>query len=267
MFRPRQAGFSMIELMIALLVGLFMLGGISILMQDNKRTSVEQNQLSKLQDYERVAMTIITDVIQQGGYFPDPTTNTAASMFSTSAVLYGGSEYANQVGFTTNGQVIFGYHNVTSPINVLSSSDTIEVLFITASGDGILNCFGQSNTTGANKSEADYFFTFNGQLWCENEVPTATPLVGDGYYSGISNPVNITSMQILYGVNSAGTSNSVDTYKNAAQMTSADWTNLISVQVTLTFTNPLYSASNPGQPQTVSISRVISVMNQTGIGV
>jgi hypothetical protein len=73
-------------------------------------------------------------------------------------------------------------------------------------------------------------------------------------------------MQILYGVNSAGTaSNGVDTYKNAAQMTSADWSNLISVQVTLTFTNPLYSASNPGQPATVSISRVISVMNQTGI--
>jgi len=257
----------MIELMIALLIGLFLLGGISIMVQDNKRTSLEQNQLSKLQDYERVAMTIITDVIQQGGYFPDPTTNSAASMFSTSAVLYGGSEYANQVGFTTNGQVIFGYHNVTSPINVLSTSDSIEVLFITASGDGILNCFGQSNTTGANKSEADYFFTFNGQLWCENEVPTATPLVGDGYYSGVSNPVNITNMQILYGVNSAGTSNSVDTYKNAAQMTSADWTNLISVQVTLTFTNPLYSASNPGQPATVSISRVISVMNQTGVGV
>jgi type IV pilus assembly protein PilW len=265
-FRARQAGFSMIELMIALLIGLFLLGGISIMVQDNKRTSSSQVALSKLQDYERVAMTMLTDVIQQGGYFPDPTSNSASTLFQPTNVLYGGSEYASQVGFTTNGQVIFGYHNVTSPINVLSSSDSIEVLFVTASGDGILNCFGQSNTTGANKSEADYFFTFNGQLWCENEVPTATPLVGDGYGSGASNPVNITSMQILYGVNSAGTaSNGVDTYKNAAQMTSADWSNLISVQVTLTFTNPLYSASNPGQPATVSISRVISVMNQTGI--
>jgi type IV pilus assembly protein PilW len=255
----------MIELMIALLIGLFLLGGISIMVQDNKRTSMSQGQLSKLQDYERVAMTIITDVIQQGGYFPDPTTNSAASMFPTSAVLYGGSEYANQVGFTTNGQVIFGYHNVTSPINVLSSSDSIEVLFATASGDGILDCFGQSNSTGAVKVNANYFFTFNGQLWCENSVPTAVPLVGDGYSSGAANPVNIISMQILYGVNSTGTATNVDTYKNAAQMTSADWSNLISVQVTLTFNNPLYSASNPGQPATVSISRVISVMNQTGI--
>ncbi len=52
-------------------------------------------------------------------------------------------------------------------------------------------------------------------------------------------------MTIFYGVkaNAAATGNSVDTYMTAAQLngTPALWSNVISVQVALTFTNPLYA--------------------------
>ena len=41
------------------------------------------------------------------------------------------------------------------------------------------------------------------------------------------------------------------------------WGNVITVQVQLTFTNPLY-VPNQGQPQTISIQRVVGVMNQSG---
>jgi hypothetical protein len=51
---------------------------------------------------------------------------------------------------------------------------------------------------------------------------------------------------------------------NATQVTAAGlWSSVITVLVQLTFTNPLYVA-NQGQPQTVSIQRVVGVMNQTG---
>src|ERR1700734_1114330 len=75
----RQRGFTLIELMIALLIGLFLLGGLMTLVQDNRRSFSTQNQLSQLQDAERVAVTIMTDVIQAAGYFPDPTSNPAPS--------------------------------------------------------------------------------------------------------------------------------------------------------------------------------------------
>jgi len=254
----------MIELLIALLIGIFMLGCLSIMVQDNKRTSNSQNALMKLQDYERVAMTMMTDVIQQAGYFPNPNTNTAASMFGLQDVLYG-SYYANQIGFATAGQFLYGYHNVPNPINVLANSDSINIRFETQNGDGVLNCFGGTNTTGANKINANFFFTFNGQLWCENETPTAYYLVGDEQNTNDPNPVYVESLQILYGVNSAGTASNVDSYKNAAQMSSTDWLNVISVRITLTLSNPLFSSSIPNQPAYVSISRTVSVMNQTGI--
>ena len=50
----------------------------------------------------------------------------------------------------------------------------------------------------------------------------------------------------------------------AAQVTPALWNDIISVQVTLTFTNPLYAANPAKQPPTITIQRVIGVMSQTG---
>ena len=51
---------------------------------------------------------------------------------------------------------------------------------------------------------------------------------------------------------------------NATQVNAAGlWGSVISALVQLTFTNPMYAA-NQGQPQTLSIQRVIGVMNQTG---
>jgi prepilin-type N-terminal cleavage/methylation domain-containing protein len=39
----RQNGFTMIELMVALLIGVFLLGGMTMMVEDNKRTFVNQS--------------------------------------------------------------------------------------------------------------------------------------------------------------------------------------------------------------------------------
>jgi hypothetical protein len=46
-------------------------------------------------------------------------------------------------------------------------------------------------------------------------------------------------------------------------MNPADWTNVICVKVTLTFTNPL-AAAQPGQPATIPFTRVVTVMSRAG---
>jgi len=58
--------------------------------------------------------------------------------------------------------------------------------------------------------------------------------------------------------------NTVDTYLNASQMVAANWNNVITVAVTLTFTNPIYVAGG-GQPQTITFQRVVGVMGKAGI--
>ncbi len=233
----RQRGFTMVELMIALLIGLFLMGGLIGLLQSNKRAFSSQNQLSQLQDSERLAMTMLNDVIQQAGYFPDPTLNTASSTLPAS-------------GSWTLGQFIVGTANAAAP------GDTISVRYSTANLDGILNCTGGSNTTGANATYINMFSVIvNGsgvsQLVCTLNG-TAYPLVK-----------NVTNLQVLYGINNSGSGNNVDTYMTSAQVVAAAaWNKVISAQVTLTFNNPLYGT--PGQLQYVSIVRKISLMSQTG---
>ena len=62
-----QRGFTLIELMIALLIALFLIGGLLTLVQAMKSTSISQSGMSQLQDNERMAMTLMTDVIQSTG--------------------------------------------------------------------------------------------------------------------------------------------------------------------------------------------------------
>jgi type IV pilus assembly protein PilW len=223
--------------MVALLIGLFLLGALLIIVQTNKRVFVNQNQLAQLQDGERMALTVISDVLQSAGYFPDPTTNTLAMTLTQSLPF-------------AVGQSVYGVSSGTP------AGDQLYVRYMTTGGDGILNCSGQSNPIGGpNTLYVNMFQVVNGQLVCT---------MNGTQYNLVS---GVTNMTIQYGVkaNAVAPGNNVDTYMTAAQVNAAGlWDNVIAALVQVTFTNPMYVPGQTGQPATVSIQRVISVMNQTG---
>jgi type IV pilus assembly protein PilW len=223
--------------MVALLIGLFLLGALLIIVQTNKRVFVNQNQLAQLQDGERMALTVISDVLQSAGYFPDPTTNTLAMTLTQSLPF-------------AVGQSVYGVSSGTP------AGEQLYVRYMTTGGDGILNCSGQSNPIGGpNTLYVNMFQVLNGQLVCT---------MNGTQYNLVS---GVTNMTIQYGVkaNAVAPGNNVDTYMTAAQVNAAGlWDNVIAALVQVTFTNPMYVPGQTGQPATVSIQRVISVMNQTG---
>jgi type IV pilus assembly protein PilW len=239
-----QRGFTLLELLIALFIGLFLLGALLTIVQTNRAVFGNQTQLALLHDSERMATTLMTDVIQSAGYFPDPTTNTSALLIPAAPF--------------TSGQSMAGTYSAAVP------GDTISVRYLTAPGDGILNCSGQSNTNAVGSPPAMYVNTFqilNGQLVCTMNG-TQYNLVSGATNS--STALGVTNMSVLYGVKIlAGAGNNVDTYLNASQMLPIYWGSVVSVLVTLTFTNPLYVAGT-AQPATISIQRVIDVMSQVG---
>lgn len=249
MIRPRRAarGFTFVEIMIAIALGLFLIGGLLTLVQAMRRTSTNQSGLSQLQDNERMAMQLITDVVQSTGYFTNPLANTAASSFPAGA--YGSSN------FTFAGQALVGQTNAGVPDIITSRYQTGG----TVAGDNAINCTGNSSTTPASFVNqitvgANNYLTCT--LWVNNGPPTTVALVP-----------GITNMQILYGVqtgNGAAT-NSADTYLNATAVTAGNyWSQVKSVQVTLTFLNPMFG--QPGQPnQIVNFTRTIAVMYKTGV--
>jgi type IV pilus assembly protein PilW len=236
----RQHGFTLVELMIAILISVFLVGGLMTMVQSNRRSFYSQNQLAQLQDSERLAVNMITDIVQTAGYFPDPTTYTAQSTMPaiTTPVTM------------ASGQYVMGTEGSAAPA---LGGDVIYIRFATKPSDGILNCAGTSNSTGATAAYLNKFsVNGSGQLVC-NMNGTDYPLV-----SGVRN------MQVTYGINSAGTGNNVDEYLIATGMT-GNWNKVISVIITLTFNNPLYVAAGAGQPQYLTITRNINVMNQVGL--
>jgi type IV pilus assembly protein PilW len=258
----KQQGFTMVELMVAVLIGLFLLGGLGILVFDNKRAFVGQGSLAQLQDGERMASTIMTDVIQTTGYFPNPQQNTAANLISAASP-------PSVLVAMNAGQGVTGLTGATL------QGDSITVRYATNNHDGILLCNGNDNETG---SQAYYANTFSvvvnasnvSQLVCNlstnGGAPVAYPLVN-----------NVQSLTIMYGVNSAGIANNVDSYMTASAVTANNfWSNVVSVQLTITFLNPLVAnnGTNAGSnvagqgtysSATIPFNRTIALMNKTGI--
>ena len=241
--RRHQHGMTLIEILIAMGISLFLLGGLFTIVGNTRRVYGAQNQMAQLLDDERMAMTMISDVIQNSGYFPNPTIYTAAGLFPAVGA------------FTTVGQSIVGTHPSTA-----APGDTITLRFATASGDGMINCTGGTNTSGAPALYTNKFsIDAAGNLACSLNGAAATPLV-----SGLTN------LQILYGVKTDFSLNNgaVDSYLTASEMlVAANWANVICVKITLTFANPLYNAVTPGLniPQTISFTRVVGVMRDTGV--
>jgi type IV pilus assembly protein PilW len=246
--RVAQRGFTLIEILIALLIGLFLLGALLAIVQANRHAFFDQSQLGQLHDSERMAMSLMADVIQSAGYFPDPTSN-------TSGLLIAGPAPSPAPAFIA-GQAITGVAGTTPP------GASITVRYVTAPNDGILNCSGLSNTGATNVVYVSTFKVMGGQLVCIMNGQQFNLVSGIGNSTTTS---GITNMKVLYGVkaNTAATGNNVDSYLTADLMTSTNWNSVISVVITLTFTNPLYTGTAP-QPATFDVTRTISVMNQVG---
>lgn len=251
----RIRGFTLVELMIAIVIGLFITGGLLTLVQAMKRTTVTQAGLSNLQDNERMAMSLITNVVQSAGFYPNPMTNSTTTQFP--AVATGVNYTANQT--LAAGQTLSGTHSASAP------GDALVARYATLGGDTVLSCTGATSSVAKSWTATLSIDTTNNNnnLQCivyDSVLGTTSiiPLV-----NGVEN------MQVLYGVKTSGSTlyNSADTYLTATQVQAGSyWPAVKSVKVTLSFTNPL--KGQPGQTTvgtTIQLTRVITVMNATGV--
>lgn len=235
-----QRGYSLIELSVAILIAIFLLGGLFSILQTTRKTSTNQTLLAQLQDDQRIAMIILQETAQTAGYYPTPLTTSAITAFPVAG------------SFTQAGQSIVGATNTTS-----SFGDTFTVRYMSDGTSAVMGCLGTYDSTAGNTHTYQFLVqadpsSTTSSLYCSMDGGTAVALV-----PGVS------SMTLQYGVDTTGNATGINAYIPTASMAAANWLNIYSIQLTLNFTNPLYG--QPGQTNaSLPFSRVVNLMARTG---
>ncbi|MFO1224794.1 MAG: PilW family protein [Burkholderiaceae bacterium] len=240
----RQAGLSLVELMVAITIALFILAGVSMVFVNMKKAFTSQDGLAQLQDTERFAMTALIDSIESAGYFADPVT------FTTASALPADAGYA--YGAFGAGQGIVGQAGATA-----TTPDTISTRYQSSGSDGLMDCLGNTYAVSTLIYNT-YGISGSNELQCSVRsvntvtgvatVIAATPLV-----SGVS------LLKVSYGVNTGVTadSGSADSYVTAAAVT--DWSAVRTARLSVDFVNPY--AAEPGQSAAVRWMQTVNLMN------
>lgn len=259
-FLHRQHGYTLVELMIAVLISLFLLGGLVTLVMGTRRTSSTQSQLTQLQEGERMGMTVMANVIQQAGYFPDATTNTVNKMAAETSSIISSSSFVT-------GQPLLGTYSAAAP------GDVIAVRYVAPKKDTaglvantVISCDGTTNTDTASVHTFTNLFqvvTVSGTTYLQCVFSI------DGVVTSTVNLVpGLQMLQVWYGVTRTpnGVDTNVNTYVTATNMTAADWNNVTAVKIRLTFQVPRYGSTG-GQysAATQYVERVIGIMSRTGV--
>jgi type IV pilus assembly protein PilW len=223
-------GFALVELMVALTLGLLLLLGLATIFSSMNQSYVVRQNLSSVQDNQRMAMLFVSTSIRSAGFYPNPASTNPATQFPA-------------VGSFAAGQTLVGAGGN-------AGADTFGTRFTASGGTAIQGC---SASLVANDVYTDAFSVSGGYLTCtETDNTAGTPAVTVNLIAGLS------GMNVLYGVDVSG-SGSVTEYLTGDQVTAGSyWGNVLTAQVTLLFINPL--ANQPGQPTTVSLTQTVPYM-------
>lgn len=220
-----QRGLSLIELLIAMVIGLFLLAGITSSYLHSKKSSVYQDQYSLIEDNGRIALEIMSKTIQHTGYGSNRGIPISPSKFIQDRPINRTCQGADTSVLDSN---IFPVDSTLDSV----SGDSLGVVYL---GDNEIStdCSGgtlpASCQVGTSTSEAAkiystfYLDTTNSILKCVGSRDTVEHDIADG----------VENMQILYGVNTDDSSDrSVERYVNADDMGGL-WNNVTSVQIAL----------------------------------
>ncbi len=206
----RQRGFGLIEIMIALVVGLILTAGVIQIFAANKQTYRMLDAEGGVQENLRFGMEILGRYLRIAGYRDDPT----ISMDSAFPAVPAGAPV--DLGFTTAGQVVSGSDN--------------DIIFRYLADGSARTCTGNLPNSG---EMVNMRLFLNGtDLRCRAEVLdlTTSPITEQ---SDQTEPLvsDITNLLFRYGIDTDG-DGTANRYDRAAGVT--DWNQVVSVRMTLT---------------------------------
>ena len=248
----KQSGFSLVELMVALTIGLVLLAGLGSVFVSMQNSYSLQQKMSTTQNNELLAMSFLQFAVRNAGAFQSPLSSSPSILFPAIAA----SAVNNPLGgaFVAS-QALTGTGAGGSP-----GTDTFSVRFVADPNGANQGC---SAALTASDVYTDTFSVSGGYLICTETDVTA----------GVSATVNliggVQGLSILYGLDPAGTGSETE-YMTASQVSAAGYWPSASlpgivktVTATVTFTNPLYVNASSGPfatHPTVTVQQTIPYM-------
>lgn len=244
----RQRGMSVIELMVSMLIGLFLMAGIIQLFIGTKNTYRQVDASARIQENARFALDFLGNGIRMAGYVdrPDIYLQNLAGMTAfpaqnTAEVAVQSNAVANlQTVLTGTATSYFAANQVVSGVNnatlagAASSRDELLVRYM-GNADGLTtDCRGQGATAANTALVVRYFVDANNNLRCASSLAVAgaagalAAAAGDVLVEGVED------MQVLFGV--ATTDGRVERYYDAAALnalTADNRARVVSVKVCL----------------------------------
>jgi type IV pilus assembly protein PilW len=252
----RQSGFTLVELMVSITIGLILLAGIVQVFLANKQAFKLQQGVSRGQESGRTSMFLLSRTVRQAGYYQlDPN--------------FGGVQKTTLFPAATP--------RIEGTDGGGSNPDTLVIRFQGHKDGSMLDCLGRPVTCLGNADcEANPFggvivtntfalgatdpVTGSRALTCRRDIPDANPAVADNPAPKLIE--GVTSFQVLYGVDTVDDGITVvDQYVTADDVT--DWARVLSVQITLV-TNSVEkvdAAAATGKLVTQTYSQTITLRN------
>ena len=238
--RSRQAGFTLVEMMVAMTIGLVVIFGMTATFVNLKSTFKSQDSLGQLQDNERLALTFLTTAVNEAGYYPNPMAG--STITNTSLADNWSGNMPASVG-------IFG----TADGGGATNTESLQTAFATTSSDGLISCIGTSYAGAGTVTVRNVFYVdpTTNSLMCKVYVNSAktdamanagTPVV---LISGVK------SMSVAYGLASSGSQ--ISSYKTPGNLVAANWPSVKSVRITLQLVNPFDAASPITRTHTINL--------------
>ena len=239
----QQRGFNLVELLIGLSIGLFLLAGLLTFFGQNRLAYSYQQSQSGQQGSERLANIMFTNVLQQAGY-SDMTNQrilNRASLFPAAGVFADGQTVVGTEASATVGLIGGGTLNVPN--------DSIALRFW--DGAGIIDCIGNPAPAGA---MSEVLFSVDGvNLNCNTDGGAAQPLMGDDQ-GPLAQQVRFLGMAIAYGLDT-NDDESIDSFQRASGVTDWNEVRLAEIQIIV------QSGTRPPE----SLSFAVALENMRGV--
>lgn len=234
--KKNSAGFSLVELMIAMMLGLFLMSGIIQLFLSSSQTYSVVTSQSQSQESGRFGLFFLTRSLRHAGYWGEAATKkqfNAHDVFETDAI-------------------IFGNNNDSSIAEVLNGTDELYVRMTGAEDSNIQTCLGES--LAQHKIAIDRYFIAPPQigekapsLFCSSQVYNIDTTTYEITSPDPSAPViakvqpllnGIENMQILYGIDTSNDAGeATTTYVTADTIPPNKWSTIRAIKVALLSTS------------------------------